>query len=157
MGIDTTKWVSLNELESNTVQIDYPEEVKQLAKEAQKYLQSFPWCLSIKTGWLAYSCGYIIGLFYFEIVPDISKGADSHVWVIVGDLPAAYIDVLNAHSAHRALELYIQLMEEWASKVNNAEDLSDCYPLNVPATQEYANMLTSRMNLLKEDHLVLIS
>ena len=156
MEIDTTKWTSLNELESNFVQIDYLEEVKQLAKEARNYLQSFSWCLTIKTGWLAYSCGYIVGLFYFEIVPDISKGADSHVWVIVGDLPPAYIDILNAPSAHRALELYIHLMEEWASKVNNGDDISDCYPVNAPATQEYANMLTSRMNLLKEDHLGLL-
>lgn len=156
MELDTKKYVSLDELDRNFEQIEYVEEVKELAKEAYRYLLSFPWCLSINKGWLAYSCGYVIGLFYFEIVPDVAKGADSHVWVIVGDLPPAYIDVLSAPSASGALDLYIGLMDEWASKVNNGEDISDCYPVNVPATKEYADMLTTRMNLLKEDHLPLL-
>lgn len=150
MEVDTKKWVNLDELDSDFVPIEYVEEVKELAKEAYCYLLSFPWCLSINKGWLVYSCGYVIGLFYFEIVPDVAKGADSHVWVIVGDLPSAYIDILSASSAHSALDLYIRLMEEWASKVNNGEDTSDCYPINVPETKEYADMLTIRMNLLKE-------
>lgn len=156
MEVDTKKWVSLDELDRNFEQIEYVDEVKELSKEAYRYLLSFPWCLSINKGWLAYSCGYVIGLFYFEIVPDVAKGADDHVWVIVGDLPPAYIDILSAPSAHSALDLYIKLMEEWASKVNNGEDISDCYPVNVPATKEYADMLTTRMNLLKEDHLPLL-
>ena len=157
MGVDTKKWVNLDLLDRNFEQIEYVEEVKELAKEAHSYLLSFPWCLSINKGWLVYSCGYVIGLFYFEIVPDVAKGADSHVWVIVGDLPPAYIDVLSAPSARSALDLYIRLMDEWASKVYNGENISDCYPINVPATKEYAEMLTTRMNLLKEDHLPLLA
>ena len=156
MEVDTKKWVSLDELDSNFAQIEYVEEVKELAKEAYSYLLSFPWCLSINKGWLVYSCGCIIGLFYFEIVPDAAKGADRHVWIIVGDLPSVYIDILSASSAHSALDLYIKLMEEWASKVNNGEDISDCFPINVPAIKEYADMLTTRMTLLKEDHLPLL-
>ena len=156
MGVDTKKWVNLDLLDRNFEQIEYVEEVKELAKEAHSYLLSFPWCLSINKGWLVYSCGYVIGLFCFEIVPDVAKGTDDHVWVIVGDLPPAYIGILSAPSAHSALDLYIKLMEEWASKVNNGEDISDCYPVNVPATKEYADMLTTRMNLLKEDHLPLL-
>ena len=156
MGLDTKKWAILDKLDSNPLSIEHVEEVKELAKEAHSYLLSFPWCLSINKGWLVYPCGYVIGLFCFEIVPDVAKGADNHVWVIVGDLPPAYIDILSAPSAHSALDLYIKLMEEWASKVNNGEDISDCYPVNVPATKEYADMLTTRMNLLKEDHLPLL-
>lgn len=156
MEVDTKKWVILDELGSDFYQVEYVEEVKALAKEAYNYLLSFPWCLSINKGWLVYSCGYVIGFFYFEIVPDIAKGADSHVWIIVGDLPPAYIDILSAPSPRSALDLYIRLMEEWASKVNNGEDTSDCYPINVPATKEYADMLTTRMNLLKEDYLPLL-
>ena len=157
MEVDTKKWVNLDELDSDFVQVEYVEEVKELTKEAYSYLLSFPWCLSINKGWLVYSCGYVIGLFCFEIVPDVVKGADSHVWVIVGDLPPAYIDVLSAPSARSALDLYIRLMDEWASKVYNGENISDCYPINVPATKEYAEMLTTRMNLLKEGHLPLLA
>ena len=157
MELDTKKWAILDKLDSNPLSIEHVEEVKELAKEAHSYLLSFPWCLSINKGWLVYSCGYVIGLFCFEIVPDVAKGADNHVWVIVGDLPPAYIDVLSAPSARGALDLYIGLMDEWASKVNNGEDISDCYPVNVTATKEYADMLTTRMNLLKEDHLPLLA
>ena len=156
MEVDTKKWVILDELGSDFYQVEYVEEVKALAKEAYNYLLSFPWCLSINKGWLVYSCGYVIGFFYFEIVPDIAKGADSHVWIIVGDLPPAYIDILSAPSPRSAMDLYIRLMEEWVSKVNNGEDISDCYPINAPATKEYADMLTTRMNLLKEDYLPLL-
>lgn len=38
MEINTTKWISLNELENNSVQVDYLEEVRQLAKEARNLI-----------------------------------------------------------------------------------------------------------------------
>ena len=65
MEVDTKKWVNLDELDSDFVQVEYVEEVKELTKEAYSYLLSFPWCLSINKGWSVYSCGYAIGLFCF--------------------------------------------------------------------------------------------
>lgn len=41
MEINTKKWVNLDELDSDFVQVEYVEEVKALAKEAYSYLLSY--------------------------------------------------------------------------------------------------------------------
>ncbi len=42
MEVDIKKWVNLDRLDSNFVQIEYIEEVKKLAKEANSRLLYFP-------------------------------------------------------------------------------------------------------------------
>ena len=48
-------------------------------------------------------------------------------------------------------------MEDWISKVNMGENTTHCYPINVPCTKEYADMLQTRIDLLREDHLNMLA
>ncbi len=136
--------------------LEHNEEVFQQSVLAKNYLKSFKWCKEIVNGWLAYGFGKILCVFFFEIEPANNSGADDKIWVIVGDIPPAYLDFVGYPSAKEALDFYCYLMEEWVDCVNNGKSVDDCYPVNAPATKEYADMLQTRINIIKEDFLPLV-
>lgn len=72
------------------------------------------------------------------------------MWVIVGDLPPAYIVCDNAHTWQEALDAYAVEMMEWVKAVKEGRSIEDVIPVNVPPTVEYADMLESRCNLIWE-------
>ena len=133
--------------------LDYKDEVIYAVKEAETYLSRFKWCRKIIDGWVASSFGYILNILYYKILPDKISCSDEFLWIIVGDIPPAYIDIVSAPTAYDALECYIDLMQEWVENVMNGETVEDCYPLNVPPQKEYAQMLDTRIRMLKEDFL----
>ena len=139
--------------ELGTSDVEYKEEVILESQRAIKYLSSFKWCNKILNGWLAEGFGYILCIFYFEIEPAKDSNADDKVWVIVGDIPSAYLDTIEYKTANDALCVYCCLMEEWIEQVKAGKSIEECYPVNVPPTNEYAEMLSSRVNLLKRDFL----
>jgi len=133
--------------------IEYKEEVIELIQEAEKYLKSFDWCKEIVRGWLVEDFGYILCIFSFEIQAAEGSAADTKVWIIVGDIPPAYIDIESAPTAKMALEAYCFLMEDWIGHIKVGKSVKECYPLEVPATKEYAEMLATRVQLIREDFL----
>jgi predicted adenine nucleotide alpha hydrolase (AANH) superfamily ATPase len=133
--------------------IEYLDEVLTLKVQAEDYLKAFKWCKKIKNGWLVKEWGYILCIFYFEIEPAVDSVADSFVWIIVGDLPPAYIDIESASNAYEALTSYLSLMQDWVDNVNQGKSVEECFPIKVEPTDEYAEMLGARMNILKEDYL----
>jgi len=96
-------------------------------------------------------------IFYFEIDPITESNADNFVWIIVGDIPPAYIDIESAHNELEALELYVYLMEEWIENVKREKSVEDCFPINVEPSKKYANMLYNRIKILKSDFIVELS
>ena len=133
--------------------IRYKDEVIEQAQEAKTYLTSFSWCKRIVSGSLAQGFGYILCIFFFEIEAVKGSGADDKLWVIVGDLPSAYLDTIEYKTAHEALDFYCFLMEEWVEHIKAGKSLEECYPVNVEPTLEHANMLATRIQLIKSDFL----
>ena len=133
--------------------IDFLDEVISLSKEATEYIESFPWCNKIIKGWLGKEWGYMFCVFYFEIDPKLNSNADKYVWAIVGDIPPAYIDIKSASNVSEAMEGYIFLMEDWIEHVRNNQPVTECYPIDVKPTREYAEMLYDRIQIIKEDFL----
>lgn len=121
----------------------------ELSKEAKGYLLRHEWCKSILSGWLAVGWEELVAVFLFEIEPSSSM-ADTYVWVVVGDIPPAYIDVESAHSPKEALESYVLIMQDWVDTVLQGKSVEACYPVEVPATQQYADMLNHRLTVLKD-------
>ncbi|HEY0030786.1 MAG TPA: hypothetical protein VGC65_08515 [Bacteroidia bacterium] len=136
--------------ESNIQNVD---EIIALSKEAETYLSSFEWCNEIIDGWLVKDWGFMLCIFYFKIAPSENSGADNSVWIIVGDIPPAYIDIKSGPNEYEALSSYIFLMEDWINHVNQNKSVKDCYPINVEPSKDYANMLSSRIKIIKEDFL----
>jgi len=56
----------------------------------------------------------------------------------------------EAPDALSAIELYDDLMQEWVDAVLAGEPTDDLIPVNVPPTREYAEMLRSRLELIRE-------
>ena len=133
--------------------IDYKDEVIMQSEDAIKYLESYSWCEKILDGWLVSDFGYVLCIFLFEIAPTKNSGADDKLWVIVGDIPPAYLDTIEYKTANDALSFYCFLMEEWIEHVKSGKSIEECYPVNVTPTREYANMLETRINLIKSDFL----
>jgi hypothetical protein len=123
------------------------EEVLKLSVEATEYLNSFKWCTTIKKGYLSKEWGYRLCVFYFEI-ETIAQTINS-VWVIVGDMPPAYIDTKHAASPSQALDRYVILMEDWISHVKTGQSVVECYPVHVEPVEKYADMLIQRTEKIK--------
>lgn len=118
-----------------------------LSVKAKNYLLRHQWCKSILSGWLAVYWEGVLGVFLFEIEPS-GSGVDEYVWIVVGDIPPAYVDVESGENSREVLEGYVAIMRDWADTVLKGESVEDCYPVEVPATKEYADMLQNRLDLL---------
>jgi hypothetical protein len=145
--------IEIKNIKKSKTKIEFVDEVLELSIEAQDYLKSFKWCEKIINGWLVKEWGYMLSIFYFEIKPSIGSEADNFVWVIVGDLPPAYIDIQSASNEIEALKIYVYLMEEWINNIKQGKSIEDCFPVNVEPSNEFADMLLSRINIIKEDFL----
>lgn len=140
--------IKINEIQESN--IEYKSEVIELSKEAEQYLSSLNWCKKIIEGCVVKEWGYILAIFYFKIEPSINSNADNFVWVIVGDLPPAYIDIQSAKNEYEALNSYVFLMEDWINHAKKGLSVDECFPINVEPTEEYAAMLASRVEIIKD-------
>jgi hypothetical protein len=124
--------------------------VSELATEAREYLLSFSWCRAILDVYVGIAIGGIIGIFLVESEP-ARAGVDGWHWVVVGDVPPAYLVVDDAPTPKDALEIYLDLMQEWVDAVRAGASTADLIPVNAPPTQEYAEMLESRLAFLQSE------
>jgi len=122
-----------------------------LADEARQFLGSKSWCKSVRRSYFGQWCEGIVGIFLFEIEPSHTR-VDRWLWVIVGDLPPAYLVCDNSPDPPSALDGYIEEMRLWVEAVNVAPSkVNDAIPVNAPPTKEYANMLAIRLEFLEEN------
>ena len=131
--------------------------MEELCKEATAFLNSFEWCRSIKECYLCNGVGPVFGVFYFEIDPS-GPDVDDAVWVIVGDIPPAYMDVENCKTGADAVEAYIYCMREWTAAVLAGEPTDDLIPVlkrssqaPIEPTAEHAEMLSSRLDFIEKE------
>jgi hypothetical protein len=126
-----------------SINTEYYSEVDALCKEAETYLLDFKWCRTIKNSFLYTNIGYVLCIFLFEIDNTQSKD-DNFLWVIVGDLPAMYLDVYGAKTTKEALEGYVELAEDWINNIKTGQSVNDCYPFKAEPTLEMAELLERR-------------
>src|SRR5262249_51190960 len=104
--------------------------LKSMALVAREYLLSFRWCKKISKAWFGWGVGGVCAVFFFEIVP-AQKQVDSRLWVIVGDLPPAYLVVDESPTPLEALRNYVDLVQEWVDTVHEGRPVDACIPVNV--------------------------
>lgn len=125
-------------------------DLAKLAKTAKAYLASFRWCGGIKEEYAGLTIPGIVGVFLFRIVPG-SPDTDEWLWVVVGDLPPAYITLDSSPNPATGLDAYIGAMREWVDAVKNNLPTEELIPVNTPATIQYAEMLESRLDFLESE------
>lgn len=124
--------------------------LRELLDEATAYLKRFNWRRGIEGAYLGIGLEKILGVFLFEIVP-ASEEVDDKVWVVVGDLPPAYISTEDAPNPATALDSYIGAMEDWVEAVREGRGVEGLIPVNVPPTAENADRLESRLRFLDKE------
>ena len=146
--IDFSKVVPASRLKGEDEQ--ETTELKKMLREASTYLESFRWCKTIKAAYMGIGIAGVVGVFLFRIQP-AKPDVDEWVWVIVGDLPPAYITVEDAPNPASALDAYIGAMEGWVKAAKTGKSVEDVIPVNVPATRENAEQLESRLRFLDRE------
>ncbi len=128
-----------------------------LEREARWFLLSHSWCQSVCSLTVRRYVEGIFGLFWAEIEPAPQSDADSFLWVVVGDLPPAYLDTSSLATPEEALEAYIALMGDWVSAVGKGGDIDEHIPVYyrcsfvpTPPVQSYAQSLEKRLRILGE-------
>lgn len=129
------------------------EELFALYDEAVKFLRFYNWCKEIVEGYVGMFYPGIVGVFLFRIEPN-QEDVDSWIWVIVGDLPPAYITCDDSPNPATALDSYIGAMNEWVRAAEKGESVADVIPVNIPANPVNATMLAKRLKFLDEKILV---
>lgn len=133
------------------LQEDDPEEAQMLlsmASDAKSYLSAFEWCQSIKGVYFGAGIGRVIAIFLLKIVPS-SDEVEDWLWVVVGDLPSAYLVTDQGKTPAQALELYIDEMRRWTRLARLGQASVDVIPVNAPAMPEWAEKLDSRLSFLE--------
>jgi hypothetical protein len=86
--------------------------LQRMAIAARDYLTSFKWCKSIREEYFGDGYGGIVAVFFFHIEPS-QPDVDEWLWVVVGDLPSAFLVTDDCNTPSEALEGYIYEMSKW--------------------------------------------
>ncbi len=121
----------------------------ELRRAAERYLSSFSWCGSIREGYEGIVAPPMVGVFLFSIDP-IGHDAEPWLWVVVGDIPPAYLVTDDASTPDEALEAYIEEMRSWTNAVRLGLSTEDVIPVNAPPTTAFADMLETRLTMLQD-------
>jgi hypothetical protein len=123
------------------------EVAKAMYGRARRFLESFAWCGGIEQGYVGILQSDIVAVFLFKIRP-ARPDVDEWLWVVVGDLPSAYLVCENSPDPVMALEGYIEEMSRWVDAVENGRPVDGLIPTRVDPTPKYAAMLKSRLGVL---------
>ncbi|MDX2220563.1 MAG: hypothetical protein SF172_16210 [Burkholderiales bacterium] len=128
-------------------QIKNPE-VLALANEASAFISSQAWCKKVTAVRLAWACAGVLGVFQVDLQPT-SADVDSTLWVVVGDLPPAYLVLDQSPSWKDALRGYVAEMSLWVRAVKGGLPLEDLIPVAAEPSHEHAEMLASRLAFIE--------
>jgi hypothetical protein len=127
------------------------ELLRKMAEYSTEYISLFSWCDAILESYFAGGVGGIFAVFFFHIKPSRPE-IDPWIWIMGGDVPPAYLPLSDCTSAGEAFELYLDGMRKWveyARKGQNGNEDPGVPPVNVPATPEWAEELSKRLDALE--------
>lgn len=135
------------------------EDIAELANEARAFLAHENWCKGIKAGY--FDRGFSkVAVFLFEV--ELNSTADSKVWVVVGDVPPAYIDYELCPNGAAALDGYVAEMLAWEQAARSGSSTEELIPVvrrgsfvPLEPTIQVADMVRGRMNFIKRELLSL--
>lgn len=129
--------------------------LRQMTVDARLFLQSHSWCPPLDELWLTYGIGGVVGVFLAKLSVPIDGDVIS-LWIVVGDLPSAYLTMKYDAEPKEVLLNYCDLMEEWIEAVKKGENPSNVYPVHTEPTVHMANDLCSRIEYLRQEVVPLI-
>jgi hypothetical protein len=128
-------------------QHDEEEGCGSLVDKATAFLGGFAWANNRKNLWVADCIPGVLGIFLVELDPQ-GQDVDQYIWVVVGDLPPAYLSSEYAKSPKDALDGYMGEMLAWVEAVEKGEPTDELIPNNGAPTLANARALRSRLEFL---------
>lgn len=130
--------------------------VRELLDQALAFVGSFTWCKRVSETYIGIAIGGVIGVVLVRIEPD-RPDADEWLWVVVGDVPPAYLVADDAPNPASALAAYIGEMQAWIDAVKSGEPVDALIPVltsggaePVRPARENAELLEARLRFLDE-------
>lgn len=118
-----------------------------LVESAERFLDGFRWAKRTGAIWVGECVPGVLGLFLVELDPP-EPDIDKLIWVVVGDVPPAYISSVYAQTPREALVAYVAEMEAWVEAVEHGQSVDDLIPVNGVPTIENAEALKIRLGLI---------
>jgi hypothetical protein len=147
-GVDMSKVAPIAEMRGDDT--EDTDLLHDLLSRARTYLESFPWHRGVQDAYFGLGVGGIVGVFLFKVRP--SEARHPHLtWVVVGDLPPAYISVDDAPNPATALDSYIGAMEDWVQAARGGASVDGLVPVEMAPTPENATKLEARLRFLDEE------
>lgn len=123
--------------------------LRQMFEMARAFLSSFGWCRSIEESFFGFGYAGIVAVFLFRIEP-ARASVDDWLWVVVGDIPPAYLVTEGNLTPDLALDGYIHEMSRWVQAARDGRPVRDLIPVSIAPTQENAEDLERRLGALRE-------
>lgn len=123
------------------------ELLRKMAEDAKQYIASFAWCETVLDSFLAGGFGGIFAMFFLHIRPARAE-VDPWLWVMIGDIPPAYLPLTDSHSPAEAFRTYVNGMSKWVELARKGETGSveqGVPPVNLPATPEWAERVNQKL------------
>jgi len=122
--------------------------LREMADEAIDYIRSFDWCAELHESYFGDGVGGIVALFLCRVT--IRKIEEPEwIWVVVGDLPSAYMEFDVAPNPRAALLRYIEGVEEWLAATPEERSSDNLIPIEVPHGDDLMDALRGRMETLR--------
>ena len=124
--------------------------VREAQAEAIAYISSFAWCPEIQS--ISYEDGVpgIVAVFIVSFQTPIEGTSDDRLWIVIGDLPSAYLVMDAGGCVRETLYSYCDLMTDWVTAVRTHSSLDDVFPVRADPTEEFAAMLDHRVKYLRQ-------
>ena len=146
--MDTSQLIPEGEMRGEDA--EETSELESMLQKAKDYISSFEWAPPVTEAHMGIGVGGVLAVFLLKFAEGIGVEGDEHLWVVVGDLPSAYLVTDDAVVPVRALEIYCELMSDWAEAVKSESSLDDVFPVEVPVDSEHAEMLLDRIRFIRE-------
>jgi hypothetical protein len=123
--------------------------LRTMSEEAKAYICSFSWCKNALDSYFGGGVGGIFAVFLFHIRPGRSD-VDPWIWIVVGDIPPAYLPLSDCKSPADVFRSYVRGMRRWIEFARDgrpdAPPARDIPPVNVPRTPEWAEKLNQKLH-----------
>ena len=121
--------------------------LQKMAAEARRYISSFSWCEAVLDSYFGGGFGGIFGVFFFHIRfsrPEVGPW----IWVMVGDVPPAYLPVEDCSSPAEAFRTYMRGMNKWVELAREGKSGTPDQgipPVHFSPTPEWAEEINRRL------------
>lgn len=124
--------------------------LRAMSAKAKTYISGFSWSREISAAYLADGVGGVAAVFLFVFSEPVG-GSNNVLWVVVGDLPSAYLVTDQIKTPDDAFQVYCELMEDWANAVIGGGGLKDVFPVEAEPTLENAEALLRRTAFIRNN------